>query len=76
MVHTRDTPTLKTIIRKLGNIIVTATWPSYGFISNPESDYIHHIYNHSRDNFGTGYDSTSRIESVWNEFKAKMKKFI
>lgn len=53
---------------------MTDAWPAYGFLSEPNSNYIHHVYNHSRCNFGAGYGSTSRIESFWNELKARMKK--
>ena len=73
----RNEKLLKTIILKhvqKGNIVNTDGWSGYLFLNNPANGYIHHTYNHARGNFGTGLDSTSRIESVWSELKSKITK--
>ena len=44
------------------------------FLSLPNSGYIHHVYNHGRGQFGYGLDSMSRIENVWSELKALIKR--
>ena len=77
VVTSRDTETMKNIIHKHvepGNYIVSDAWPAYNFLDQENNNYIHHVYNHNRGNFGRGYDSTSRIESVWNELKLLFKK--
>ena len=77
IVKNRDTETLKSIITKyvgVGNYIVTDAWNGYSFLSSPNSGYFHHIYNHGAGLFGSGADSTSRIESVWSELKMLLKK--
>jgi len=37
--------------------------------------YTHHTYNHGHGNFCHDLDSTSRIESIWAEIKASIKKY-
>ena len=79
IVKNRYSNTLKTIVEKYvgkGNYIISDSWSGYNFLSLPNSGYIHHVYNHGGGQFGLGLDSTSRIESVWSEIKALLKKFI
>ena len=57
-----------------GNYIITDSWKGYSFLDEPEEGYIHYSFNHSLGNFGSGLLSTSRIESVWGELKAILKK--
>ena len=62
---------------KLENVtIINDSWSWYNFLSLPNSSYIHHVYNHCGGLFGQSLDSTSRIESIWSEIKAYLKKFI
>ena len=56
-----------------GNYIVSDACGVYNFLDQENNNCIHHAYNHSRGNFWRGYDSTSRIESVWNELKLLFK---
>ena len=73
----RREETLKAIIENhigKGNYIISDAWQGYSFLNAPNSGYEHHIYNHSRGNFGRGIDSTSRIESIWAELKSDLKK--
>ena len=77
IVENRDTDTLKQIIEKHvlpGNYITTDAWKGYTFLDYPYSWYIHDVYNHARGNFGSGLSSTSRIEGLWGELKALLKK--
>ena len=72
VVTEKDESTLKKIITthiNIGNYIITDLWRGYNFLDDPRNGYIHHTYNHSTGSFGSGFDSTSRIESVWNELK-------
>jgi hypothetical protein len=43
-------------------------------LDHPNSQYIHHIFNHGRGQLGNGLDSTIRIEGVWGEIKYYIKK--
>ena len=73
----RREETLKTIIENhigKGNYIISDACKGYAFLNAPNSGYEHHIYNHSRGNFGRGIDSTSRIESIWAELKYDLNK--
>lgn len=56
------------------NIIVTDSQQDYGFIDNINSGFIHHQYNHGRGDFGYSLDSTSRIEGLWAEIRAIIKR--
>ena len=72
----RDTSTMKKIIKNLvqtGNIIVTDGWSAYLWLDLPFSGYIHSKHNHGAGDFWEGYDSTSHIESVWNQLKNYIK---
>ena len=76
LVDSRDQTTLKNIITKhvlIGNSIVSDSWSGYNFLNAPNSGYNHIVHNHSRGNFGTGLESTSRIESIWGQLKFKIK---
>lgn len=78
LVQNRNQETLKAIIEKhvkKGNIIISDSWAGYHFLDSIDSGYTRHIYNHGHGNFGHGIDSTSRIESIWAEIKALIKKF-
>ena len=39
----------------------------------PFSGYIHSKHTHNGGDFGQGYDSTSHIESIWNQLKNYIK---
>ncbi len=72
IVENRDQQTMKTIIEKhicKGNIINADSWPAYNFLDNIDSGFLHNSYNHNRGIFGL----TSRIESIWDEMKEKIK---
>lgn len=58
----------------IGNYIITDLWRGYNFLDDPRIGYIHNTYNHSIGSFGSGLDSTSRIESVWNKLKGMLKR--
>lgn len=77
LVDSRDTLALKEIITKhvlKGNIIVTDSWNGYNFLNSNDSLYTYIVHNHSRGAFGSGLESTSRIESIWGQLKEKIKK--
>lgn len=71
----RDESNLKKINTthiNIGNYIITDLWRGYNFLYDPRIGYIHHTYNHSTRSFGSGLDSTSRMESVRNELKGML----
>ena len=74
--YTRDTATLKEFINTFiepGNNIITDGWAGYNFLDQPNSGYIRYAHNHGGGNFGLGFESTSHVESIWSQVKAKIK---
>ena len=72
----RDASTLSRFIKKFvrtGNQIVTDSWGGYNWIDSAESGYQHIKYNHGLGLFGSGLQSTSHMEAVWNIIKSKIK---
>ena len=57
----------------LGSHIVTDSWGGYNWIDSAESGYQHINYNHSLELFGSGLQSTSHMEAIWNIIKSKIK---
>ena len=55
-----------------GNTIVTDGWSGYDFLSNTD-DYRHDRHVHGGGDFGYGLNSTSHIESIWEQLKACIK---
>ena len=77
IIQNRNQDSLKAIIEKhvkKGNIIISDSWAGYNFLNSFASGYTHHIYNNGHENFGHGIYSTNRIESIWAEIKALIKK--
>lgn len=72
----RDTPTIKKFISKYvetGNNIVSDGWSSYNYLDNINSGYLHIKHIHGAGAFRWGAQSTSHIESIWAQIKAKIK---
>ena len=57
----------------VGNQIVKDSWGGYNWIDSAESGYQHINYNHSLELFGSGLQSTSHMEAIWNIIKSKIK---
>lgn len=73
---TRDQDTLKNFIDKnvqKGNHIIIDGWHDYDFMDLPNSGYLRSKHIHGGGDFGYGRDSTSHIESIWAQIKAKLK---
>lgn len=73
---TRDQDTLKNFIDKnvqKGNHIIIDGWHGYDFMDLPNSGYLRSKHIHGGGDFGYGRDSTSHIESIWAQIKAKLK---
>ena len=73
LVENRNQETLKKIIEKhvgLGNIIYTDSWAGYNFLDRANSGYQHNVAILNLGIFGL----TSRIEGIWGEIKALIKK--
>ena len=52
IVDSRDQNTLKTIMEKnvgIGNYIIIHSWNGYHFFAHANSQYIHHIFNHGKE---------------------------
>ena len=67
---------IKKIIKtqlQAGNIIVSDGWSGYHWLDEPFSSYIHSTHNHGAGDFWLGLDSTSHIESMWNQLKYYIK---
>ena len=58
---------------KKGNCIITDGFVAYNFLDRIDSGYTHIKHNHGRGDFGFGVESTSHIESIWSQLKAKIK---
>lgn len=74
--YTRNADIIKKIIKthiQTGNIIISDGWSGYHWLDQPFSGYIHSTHNHAAGDFGLGLDSTSHIESVWNQLKYYIK---
>ena len=74
--YSRDTEATKKFIEKFiekGNTIITDGWMSYNYLDQVNSGYTHIKYNHGAGSFGFGIQSTSHIESIWSQIKAKIK---
>ena len=72
----RNTVALKNFINKYvssGNYIVTDGWRGYDFLDKPDSGYRRFKHNHGSGDFGYGQQSTSHIESIWAQIRAKIK---
>ena len=72
----RDTATIKRFISKFvdkGNTIISDGWNSYNDLDSPDSSYIHVKHIHSAGSFEAGILSTSHIEFIWAQIKAKIK---
>ena len=55
------------------NAIVSDMWGGYRFLDEANSGYTHISHNHHNGIFGTGLQSTSHIEAIWNRIKSKIK---
>lgn len=74
----RNTELMKNFIYnyiKPGNCIVSDQWGAYDWI-DADNNYLHSVHNHGHGDFGTGYQSTSHIESVWGILKALLRIYI
>ena len=73
VVENLNSETMKEIIVKHvgeGNTINSDSWSAYNFLDNSDSGYQHNVYKHANGIFGL----TSRIEGIWSEIKATIKK--
>jgi len=71
----RNSAILKKFITKFvepGNKIITDGWSGYSFLSD-EPGYLWDVHNHGAGDFGLGINTTSYIESLWQEIKSKIK---
>lgn len=60
---------------KPNNTIITDGWPSYNFLNNNDSNYVHEVHAHGPNgNFGFGAHSTSIIEGAWGTIKSIIKR--
>ena len=74
--YERTTSAIKKFITfnvKSGNNIITDGFTSYNFLDRIDSGYTHFKHDHSGGDFGFGQESTSHIESIWSQLKAKIK---
>ena len=74
--YTRDAVTLEKFITlniETGNNIVTDGRSGYAFLDAPDSNFRRFSHNHGGGDFGFGQESTSHIESLWYQLKAKIK---
>lgn len=79
IVPNREGTSLNNLIEKhecIGNNIVTDVLNCYSFLNSPASWYIHHNNIHSRNDFGSGLDTTIKIEGIWDNLKEILKKCI
>jgi len=57
----------------VGNKIVKEGWNGYAFLDLPNSGYIRIQHVHGGGDFGYGVKSTSHIEMLWLQIKAKLR---
>ena len=72
----RDATTIEKFIQiyiEKGNTIVSDMWGGYRFLDEVNSGYTHISHNHHNGIFGTGLQSSSHIEAIWNIIKSKIK---
>lgn len=72
----RDANTIPKFIQiyiEKGNTIVSDMWGGYHFLDEANSRYAHIFHNDHNGIFGTGLQSTSHIEAIWNIIKSKIK---
>ena len=72
----RDAETLKQFITRnvaKGNFIITEGWAGYNFLDSNDSGYTRKRHDHGDSDFGYGRESTSHIESIWAQIRAKLK---
>ena len=72
----RDSLTSSRFIKKFvrtGNQIVTDSWGGYNWLDSADSGYEHIKYNQGLGMFGSGLQSTSHMEAIWNIIKSKIK---
>jgi len=75
-VFNRDEITIKSFISRnveIGNNIVSDDWSSYDYLDNNFSGYSHIKHVHGHRDFGFGIQSTSHVESIWEQIKSKIK---
>ena len=75
-IYERTTDAIKNFITlnaKSGNNIITDGLTSYNFLDRIDSGYTHIKFVHGGGDFGFGRESTSHIESIWSQIKAKIK---
>ena len=74
--YSKDTDSLLNFLTKYvcpGNTIITNQWAGYEWLNNPQSGYSHISFHHGNGSFGSGLQSTSHIEAIWNIIKDKIK---
>lgn len=76
LARNRDADTIKTFVERtipIGNCLVTDGWDGYDWADIQNSGYIRYLHIHGHNDWWRGQDSTSHIESIWQQLKLEIK---